>query len=157
MYTVDPDDCISEAGLNNSNAKLFPRGSLLIGMYDTAALKMSILDREAAFNQAICGLRPNNNTDIEYIYYALNVVKPDVLKLRSGVRQQNLNQSKIKNIEIICPDLAIQKGISKKLRNIFQKQAQLIEIQVEKISCLTALKSSTLNQAFSGELAKDVA
>ena len=157
LYTIDPDDCISEEGLKNSNAKLFPRGSLLIGMYDTAALKMSVLDREAAFNQAICGLKPNNNTDIEYIYYALNVVKPDVLKLRSGVRQQNLNQSKIKNIEITCPELSIQKGMSEKLGNIFQKQSQLFEIYVNKISCLIALKSSILIQAFSGELTKDAA
>ena len=157
LYTIDPDDCISEEGLKNSNAKLFPRGSLLIGMYDTAALKMSVLDREAAFNQAICGLKPNNNTDIEYIYYALNVVKPDVLKLRSGVRQQNLNQSKIKNIEITCPELSIQKGMSEKLGNIFQKQSQLFEIYVNKISFLIALKSSILIQAFSGELTKDAA
>lgn len=51
VYTVAPERHISTAGLENSNAKLFPRGSLLIGMYDTAALKMSVLDRDGAFNK----------------------------------------------------------------------------------------------------------
>ena len=157
LYTKDPDDRITEEGLGKSNAKLFPKGSLLIGMYDTAALKMSILDREGTFNQAICGLKPNNRVDMQYIYYALNVVKPEVLKLRSGVRQQNLNQSKIKNIEIIFPELVIQKEISYKLNKIFQKQDKLIEIYEQKLSHLISLKSSIFNQAFSGELTKDTA
>ena len=47
IYTTDPERKITEAGLNSSNAKLFPKGSLLIGMYDTAALKMSVLDRKS--------------------------------------------------------------------------------------------------------------
>ena len=157
LYTKDPDDRITEEGLGKSNAKLFPKGSLLIGMYDTAALKMSILDREGTFNQAICGLKPNNRVDMQYIYYALNVVKPEVLKLRSGVRQQNLNQSKIKNIEIIFPELVIQKEISYKLNKIFQKQDKLIEIYEQKLSHLISLKSSIFNHAFSGELTKDTA
>src|SRR3954462_7371624 len=53
LYTSIPERHITAAGLKGSNAKLFPAGSLLIGMYDTAALKMSILDRAGAFNQAI--------------------------------------------------------------------------------------------------------
>lgn len=53
LYTSAPRKCITHKGLGNSNTKLFPKGSLLIGIYDTAALKMSILDRQAAFNQAI--------------------------------------------------------------------------------------------------------
>ena len=45
LITTTPNRNITKAGLENSNAKVFPKGSLLIGMYDTAALKMSILDR----------------------------------------------------------------------------------------------------------------
>jgi restriction endonuclease S subunit len=68
LYTTSPERNITNEGLNNSNSKLFPKGSLLIGMYDTAALKMSILDREAAFNQAIAGVKPNNKIDLVLFY-----------------------------------------------------------------------------------------
>jgi type I restriction enzyme S subunit len=62
-FTKAPKELITPKGLEESNAKLFPKGSLLIGMYDTAALKMSILDRDAAFNQAIAGVKPDEKVD----------------------------------------------------------------------------------------------
>lgn len=60
-------------------------------MYDTAALKMSLLDRIAAFNQAIAGVKPNKQIDLVFILHAINSVKPDILSLRRGVRQKNLS------------------------------------------------------------------
>jgi len=36
LYTTPPERNITDKGLENSNAKLFPKGSLLIGMDDTA-------------------------------------------------------------------------------------------------------------------------
>ena len=59
-FTQNPERHATQLGIDGSNAKLFPKGSLLVGMYDTAALKMSILDRPAAFNQAIAGIKPND-------------------------------------------------------------------------------------------------
>jgi restriction endonuclease S subunit len=60
MHTIEPERTITRAGVDSSNTKLFPKGSLLIGMYDTAALKMSLMDRDGCFNQAIAGVKPNN-------------------------------------------------------------------------------------------------
>ena len=103
--TIPPKEHITESGLTSSNAKLFPRGSLLIGMYDTAALKMSLLDREGTFNQAIAGVKPNKNINLSFILYAINSIKPELLKLRRGVRQKNLNQGMIK--DILIPDIPL--------------------------------------------------
>ncbi|MDF1665577.1 MAG: restriction endonuclease subunit S, partial [Planctomycetota bacterium] len=111
-YTKKPNEYITSAGLGNSNAKLFPKGSLLIGMYDTAALKMSILDREAAFNQAIAAVEPKSTFDMYFLKLALSAVKPRVLNERRGIRQKNLSLGKIKNIELTIPPLAEQKRIA---------------------------------------------
>ena len=62
LFTTNPLRNLTTAGLGCSNAKLFPKGSLLIGMYDTAALKMSVLDRNGAFNQAIAGVKRCSNS-----------------------------------------------------------------------------------------------
>src|SRR5258708_36731793 len=99
---------ITQAGLDNSNAKLFPKGSLLIGMYDTAALKMSILDRDGAFNQAIAGVKPNGDLEMEFIFHAINVAKPRLLLERRGVRQKNLSLGKIKDISLPVPERSEQ-------------------------------------------------
>ena len=110
-YTTSPEQQITKAGLDNSNAKLFPKGSLLIGMYDTAALKMSILDRDATFNQAIAGAKPNDKVDVEFIRHAINARKALLLLERRGVRQKNLSLTKIKEIEIPLPEIAEQREV----------------------------------------------
>ncbi|MBU0916167.1 MAG: restriction endonuclease subunit S [Gammaproteobacteria bacterium] len=104
VLTVAPERRITEAGLAGSNAKLFPAGSLLVGMYDTAAMKMSILDRDAAFNQAIAGVKPNDALNIRFVFYALNSIKDELLGQRRGVRQKNLSLGKVREFPIpLCP------------------------------------------------------
>ena len=111
LYTSQPFRRISKLGLESSNAKLFSKGSLLIGMYDTAALKMSILDRDGAFNQAIAGVRPNSQLDLVFVLHAINAIKDELLAQRRGVRQKNLSLDKIRGIEIGVPPLAEQQRI----------------------------------------------
>jgi len=152
MKTITPKSKITPEGLNNSNAKLFPKGSLLIGMYDTAALKMSILDRDAAFNQAISGLKPNDGLDLRFVLHAINAIKPEVLKLRRGVRQKNLNLKKIKDIVISVPELAEQQLVVNKLLVMEKEVSRLEAIYQKKLTSLNELKQSILQKAFTGEL-----
>ncbi|MFK4536190.1 type I restriction enzyme S subunit [Bradyrhizobium ottawaense] len=143
---------ISALGLENSNAKRFPKGSLLIGMYDTAAMKMSITDREAAFNQAIAGLKPNSTLDLVFVLHALLVVKAAVLDLRRGVRQKNLSLEKVKNVEIKLPDIETQKEIVQQLLSFRTAVAALESTYQRKLANISELKQSILQKAFSGEL-----
>lgn len=152
LYTKDPERCINELAINNSNAKVFPKGSLLIGMYDTAALKMSIIDREAAFNQAIAGVKPNDKIDLTFILHSINSIKPDLLNLRRGVRQKNLSLEKIKDIPIYLPTLKDQQTIVQKLDALSVETKRLETIYQQKILDLEELKKSVLQKAFNGEL-----
>ena len=142
---------ISKLGLENSSAKIFPEGSLLVGMYDTAAFKMSIINFPMAFNQAICGITPDDKIDILFIYYQLQFLKNKILKQRVGVRQQNLNISKMRNIEVIIPDLKIQKVISKNIYEQFSYIDELSNINSNKNPKLQELMKSALRKEFSYE------
>lgn len=155
LYTKDPERYINELAIHNSNAKLFPKGSLLIGMYDTAALKMSLLNRDAAFNQAIAGVKPNDKIDLTFILHSINSIKPDLLNLRRGVRQKNLSLEKIKNIPIFLPSLTVQKIIVQKLNVLSVETKKLETIYRQKLNDLEELKKSILQKAFSGELKTD--
>ncbi|MDM8546743.1 restriction endonuclease subunit S [Candidatus Venteria ishoeyi] len=152
VYTKASNNKITELGLNNSNTKLFPSGSLLIGMYDTAALKMSVLDRKAAFNQAIAGAKPNADIDLIFIMYAINAAKPEILSLRRGVRQKNLSLGKIKDIIIPIPDIAEQRNIVSEISALKEQVQRLEYIYQQKLTSLSELKQSLLQKAFSGEL-----
>lgn len=116
LYTEIPKEMITKKGLESSNASIFKKGSLLIGIYDTAAFKMSMLDRDATFNQAICGIKPNTKVDLYFLYLYFNKKKADYLTKRVGVRQRNLSKSFIYNLEISLPSLNIQKQIVEKIR-----------------------------------------
>lgn len=153
LYTSESKKFITPAGLKGSNAKLFPPGSLLMGMYDTAALKMSILDREATFNQAVAGMLPSSSTDSEFLLYAVRHVRPEVLKLRRGVRQKNLSLAKIKAIEISIPNRKFeQTQIAGDIARFRTKTESLESISQQKLAALDELKQSILQKAFTGQL-----
>lgn len=137
IYTNESNEKITPLGLENSNAKLFPKGSLLVGMYDTAAFKMSILDREAAFNQAISGIKPNNKVDMYFLYLYFTANRELYMKQRAGVRQQNLNKGFICNINIPIPPIEEQKEIVSKVeeeRIIIEECKKLIDLHQNKIN-----------------------
>lgn len=152
IYTNEPERFINELAIQNSNAKLFPKGSLLIGMYDTAALKMSILDRDAAFNQAIAGVKPDSKMDLLFILHTINAQKTELLNLRRGTRQKNLSLEKIKAIDISLPPIEEQKIIVRKLDVLRTETQKLEAVYQQKIVDLDELKKSILQKAFSGEL-----
>jgi len=153
LYTLPAKEKITQLGLDKTSTKLFSKGTLLIGMYDTAAMKMSILSTDGSCNQAIVGFKPDENElDIFFIKYQLEYLKKEILKQRQGVRQQNLNLRKIKNIKIEYPPLNIQQKTVTYLDKISQKIEKLKAVQKEKMQSLVALKASILDQAFRGEL-----
>jgi type I restriction enzyme, S subunit len=146
MFACNSEKFITSAGLNNSNAKLFPKGTLLVGMYDTAAMKMSILQQEATFNQAIVGIPPNEFASPEYLFYALKFLKPKILLERRGVRQQNLSLAKIKIIDIPLPKTSVQKEIVEKLNAFHAEQASYQSAITAKRDRFQLLKSAILAQ-----------
>lgn len=153
QFTLPAKERITNEGLKNSSAKLFSKGTLLMGMYDTAAMKMSILHTNASCNQAIVGIKPNEDElNIFFLKYQLEYLKPKILEERQGVRQQNLNLSKIKNVEIEFPNLDIQIKVVNYLDAVSKKIEKVKSIQKEKMESLKALKASILDKAFRGEL-----
>lgn len=81
---------ISLRAIEESSAKLVPPGSLFVGMYDTAALKMGITTKESSSNQACANLVPNGIVDLVWLYFAIDQLKPSLLAKRSGCRQKTL-------------------------------------------------------------------
>ena len=59
---VNTNNFISNLGLANSSAKLFPINTILVAMYGATAGKVSLLRIEASTNQAICAVIPNSES-----------------------------------------------------------------------------------------------
>lgn len=152
LYISKTNEKITKEGLDKSNAKLLPVNSLLVGMYDTAAFKLSISKIPLATNQAIISLLPDKSFITEYVYFYLTWIRPVVMNMRQGVRQKNLNSSMIKSLKIVIPSINEQKQIVQKLDVLSEKIKQLKELQISQLSDLKRLEKSLLREAFNGEL-----
>lgn len=149
MFISDSKEHISELALNESNAKIIEEGSLLLGMYDTAALKSTISTAKLTCNQAIAYCKLDNKlVNTIYVYKIIQLGKEHYRRLQRGVRQKNLNLSMVKNIEILHPPLSLQ--------NQFAERTQAIEAQKaqarQSLQKAEDLFNSLLQKAFKGEL-----
>jgi type I restriction enzyme S subunit len=62
------ENYITQVGLENSSAKIFPVNTVLVAMYGATAGQVGILRLEAATNQTVCGILPNKKFIPEFIY-----------------------------------------------------------------------------------------
>ena len=133
---------ITIEALNQSAAKLYPAGSLLVGMYDTAALKMGVLDKAAASNQACACLIPNDSVLVEWLYTAISIMKPHLLSQRKGCRQKNLSLKTIKGFNLPIADKAEQRDFA-----VFFHSVDKSKFAVQKaLDELNATTKKILNQ-----------
>lgn len=111
MYVDSAEEKITEKGLKESSAKLFPKGAVLYTIFATLG-EIAILNIEATTNQAIAGIVPNNRLiDTKYLYYCLKSERNNILKKKSHATQDNINLGILRNHEIPLPLLPVQKQI----------------------------------------------
>ncbi|CAM2077172.1 MAG: Type I restriction modification DNA specificity domain-containing protein [uncultured Clostridium sp.] len=148
-YCFGSNEHITEDAIKNSSAKLIEKESLLLGMYDTAALKSTINMVECTCNQAIAYSKLNNSVvNTVYVYYCIQMGKDFYKSQQRGVRQKNLNLTMIKDLEIIMPPLELQ---NKFIDSI--KQIDKLKFEMEKsLKELEDNFNALMQKAFNGEL-----
>ncbi|WP_341478928.1 restriction endonuclease subunit S [Clostridium perfringens] len=131
-YCFKSNEMITESAIIESAAKIIEVGSLLLGMYDTAALKSTINMIECSCNQAIAYSKLNENlVNTVYVYYCIQIGKEFYKSQQRGVRQKNLNLSMVKGLEILMPPLEFQNQFAD-----FVKQVDKLKFEMERISNL---------------------
>jgi type I restriction enzyme S subunit len=65
------EERITTEAIDSSNAKKFPKGTLLIAMYGATVGKLGVLDIDAATNQAVCAIFPSQLLNKEYLFWFL--------------------------------------------------------------------------------------
>jgi type I restriction enzyme S subunit len=109
---------ITDEGLKNSSAKLFPKGTLLVAMYGATAGKTGILSFEASTNQAVCALFQNTKVERDYLHWFLKQHRINFILQSKGGAQPNISQKVIKETLIPVPPLDIQKKVITFLNNV---------------------------------------
>lgn len=111
---IDTTEKITEAGLKNSSAKLFPPGTLLMAMYGQGKTRgqVAMLGIEAATNQACAAIIAGDSCDRDYLYQCLASQYDAIRKLGNAGTQQNLNAGLIGEISLPVPPRNEQERIA---------------------------------------------
>ncbi|MFV8367597.1 restriction endonuclease subunit S [Flavobacterium sp. XS1P27] len=137
-------DSISQLGLDNSSAKIFPINTVLIAMYGATIGNCSILKTSAATNQACAALLPNEEVNEEFLFFFLSSIKSELIKKGVGGGQPNISATILKDIKIPFPSLTDQIRIAQ----ILTQAENLITQRKESISLLDELLKSTFLEMF---------
>ncbi|NMW21395.1 MAG: hypothetical protein HKK67_07140 [Chlorobiaceae bacterium] len=140
---------ISKKGLDNSSAKIFPVNTVLVAMYGATAGQVGILRFEAATNQAVCGILPNQRFLPKFIFYYFLSKKDDLVSQAAGNAQPNISQLKIKNTDVPVPPLPEQKRIVAILEEAFEGIAKAKANAEKNLKNAHQLFESHLNSVFS--------
>ncbi|BCE02797.1 restriction endonuclease subunit S [Marinicellulosiphila megalodicopiae] len=123
---------ITPEAIEKSSAKLVKSGAILLAMYGATVGRMALLGIDAATNQAVCNIIPDEEKAFpKYVYYALLNKVPEFINNAFGGAQPNINQGMIKSTKIIFPPLAEQKRIAAildKADSIRRKRQQAIQL-----------------------------
>ena len=102
---------ITQKGLENSSAKLFPPNTVLVAMYGATAGQVGVLRIEASTNQAVCGILPNEHFLPEFLFYYLLSRKDELIAQAAGNAQPNISQQKIRDTLVPVVPLPEQQRI----------------------------------------------
>lgn len=118
---IHTDECITEAGIKGSSAKLLPRGAVVMAMYGVNIGMLAYLDSEMTCNQACCVFNDKNEINSRhYLFHYLYSIRDYLLLIGFGAAQQNLSQDLIKKVKIVIPPAELIKEFDKQKEPLYQ-------------------------------------
>ncbi|MFI5926379.1 restriction endonuclease subunit S [Micromonospora sp. NPDC051543] len=112
---VATEEALTDLGVKNSSAKVYPAGSIVIAMYGQGATRgrSAKLGIEAATNQACAVLFDlDDRVDADFLWYFLMSQYEPMRSMASGNNQPNLNARMIAGLRIPVPPMNEQKEIA---------------------------------------------
>ncbi|HWD41234.1 MAG TPA: restriction endonuclease subunit S [Fimbriimonas sp.] len=143
----ETDEFITEAGLRNSSAKLFPKGTVLIALYGQGKTRgqVALLDIEAATNQACAAILPVSGFDPVFTFLSLSGRYEEMRSLSNAGGQENLSQGLIRELPFYYPDDPAER---ERIAACLCSLDALISAQSRKLDALRAHKKGLTQRLF---------
>lgn len=145
-YIDDSKRKITEIGLAQSSAQLFPKNTIIVCTRATIG-KLSISINQGSTNQGFKNICPYSNYNLDFIYYKLLVEKRRFISKSSGSTFLELSTTDFRNFKILVPSLKEQQKIASVLSNFDTE----IEHLVQHKKALVQQKQGLMQQLLSGE------
>ena len=151
----ETNESITKIGVENSNAKLNPVGTVLLAMIGEGKTRgqTAIMTIEAATNQNVSAIRcPDTPISSKYIFYWFLKNYNDNRRKGSGGMQQALNARIISEMVFPLPPLSEQPEIILEIERHFSQIDHLDQTITTSLRQAETLRQSILKRAFEGKL-----
>ncbi|WP_429165918.1 restriction endonuclease subunit S [Aeromonas rivipollensis] len=143
----DTKETITDLGVRESAAKLWPQGTTVVAMYGATAGEVCLLAKPTTANQACCGLIPKSQTRA-FMFMCARRERVALASKSSGSAQQNLNKGLIESHSLVLPP--------NEVLNAYEESAgALLDCwiaNVQQAQTLAALRDILLPRLISGQL-----
>lgn len=142
LFISESSTKITESGLRESSAKIFPAYSLLMTSRATVG-KFAINTTEAATNQGFITMIPTDELNVFYLYCWARTQLEEIINLASGSTFLEISKSDFRKLTIVIPDDRIKKEYKKIATPIFELM-KIKNNETHKLSELNELLLSKL-------------
>jgi type I restriction enzyme S subunit len=99
-------ETITDEGLKDSSAKLWPHGTTVIAMYGATAGEVCLIASPMTANQACCGLIPRPSFRA-FLFFCSRRECENLASKSSGSAQQNLTKGLVERHAILLPNVGV--------------------------------------------------
>jgi type I restriction enzyme S subunit len=147
---VEYSQTYNEKGLAQS--KLWPKGTICITIAANIA-ETGILDFDACFPDSVIGMVVDSSqTNNKFVEYLLRFFKTALQAKGKGSAQDNINLATFENQKFPFPPVKVQNTLVERLDAMAEESRRLEVSYQARLVCISDLKQSILQKAFSGEL-----
>lgn len=161
---VTTEERVSKLGIQRSNAKLYPKQTIMLAMYGQGQTRgrTGKLFIDAACNQACAALLPSDELLPDYLWIWLQLSYEAVRALGRGGQQENLNLNIVRGIQLPKPPITLQREFARRLTSLLDlfKQSRAANEQFStmleglKIEVLTGDATASWRELHSDEIAE---
>ena len=151
-WIYDTEEKITEAGMNNSSARLFPVNTVIVTMYGATIGKTAILAVPATTNQACACFVCKAGLIYNYLYWYFISQKENLIKSSKGGAQPNISQTILKQYYISLPTIPEQHEIVRLIDDLLARERAAQQAAEQALASIDLMKKSILARAFRGEL-----
>ena len=149
---TEVDEKITQLGLDESNAKMFPKGAVCIALCGATVGKLGIIQMDASTNQAVCGIFAEDDISPDFVFHSLKNERTNLIAKAQGGAQPNISNGIIKKTVLRVAPKAEQVRIVSAIESLQERSSRAKQALSEARPLLSQLRQSVLRGAFSGRL-----
>lgn len=147
MFMDDSGDHITERGLAESSARLFPAHSVMLTSRATIGA-IAINTNEACTNQGFITCLPNERMPVYFLFHWLNENVPTFQRMASGATFKEISRGVFKTIELIQAPITLVE----RFNNAVSPMAEQILMLQREIRNLRSTRDLLLPRLLSGQI-----